>query len=375
MKYNWQREDWPKFRYDSRVFQEDLYRYGEAIGRMAGEFPHLSAEQQQQATLEILVAEAIKTSAIEGEILNREDVMSSIRNNLKLNHPPVKVEDVRAQGISQLMVDVRQSFSQPMTEEKLFEWHRLLLFGVENSGHLLVGAWRRHPEPMQVVSGAYGKLKVHFEAPPSKDVPAEMQRFIGWFNRTAPGAPEAIVPGPVRAAIAHLYFETIHPFEDGNGRIGRAIAESALFQDLGRPALLSLSYAIEAQRKRYYDHLNQAQNSNEITPWISYFVKTLREAQAAAERQILFTLEKTKFFDRFKPMMNDRQQKAVARILKEGPARFEGGMNATKYMRITSCSKATATRDLVDLREKGILKPLGAGGRSAAYDLVFGDDK
>jgi Fic family protein len=231
-----------------------------------------------------------------------------------------------------------------------------------------VGQWRRHVEPMQVVSGAVGKPTVHFEAPPSSRVPKEMTRFISWFNETAAGGKLEIKRPLVRAAVAHLYFESIHPFEDGNGRIGRALSEKALSQGIGRPALLSLSRAIEAQRKKYYEALQTGQQSNEITPWVTWFVNMAVEAQKHAEEQIEFTLKKTKFFDRFKDELNERQVKVMRRMLEEGPKGFQGGMNAKKYMGITDTSKATATRDLQDLVEKGVLVPSG-GGRSTRYEI------
>ncbi len=371
MKYNWQQPDWPNFRYDLSAFQPDLYRYAEATGRLAGSFPHLSPQLQEQATLELMVSEALKTSAIEGEYLERQDVISSIRNNLNLNNPAVFVKDLRAHGIAKMAVDVRHSFLEELSDAKLFEWHRMLLSHGEGISKMTIGAWRTHEDPMQVISGWPGKIKVHFEAPASKDVPLEMGQFIAWFNRTAPGQSEPLVPGPVRAAVAHIYFESIHPFEDGNGRIGRALAEKALSQDLGRPALISLSQLIEAQKKRYYDALKQAQESNEITAWVGYFVKTILEAELSAERLIEFTLGKAKFFDRFKPVMNERQQKVISRMLREGPEGFKGGINAAKYMRIARCSKATATRDLTDLSQKVILRMLTAGGRSTSYLLAL----
>jgi Fic family protein len=213
-----------------------------------------------------------------------------------------------------------------------------------------------------------GKQRIHFEAPPSDRVPQEMERFITWFNQTGPGGIKEIKKAPVRSAIAHLYFEAIHPFEDGNGRIGRAIAEKALSQGIGRPALLSLSKAIEANRKEYYDALEMAQQSNEITKWINYFVKTILAAQTEAEEQIDFTLKKAKFFDRYKDQLNDRQLKVIRRMLEEGPEGFTGGMNATKYGSVTKTSKATATRDLQDLLEKGIINVVG-GGRSTRYQI------
>jgi Fic family protein len=233
-----------------------------------------------------------------------------------------------------------------------------------------VGAWRDHEEPMQVISGAIGKQKIHFEAPPSNRVPAEMKKFIEWFNDTGPGGANEIKKAPVRSAIAHLYFESIHPFEDGNGRIGRAIAEKALSQGIGRPVLMSLSQTIEANKNNYYNALEKAQRSNEITHWINYFVKTIVDAQSEAEEQIDFTLKKAKFFDRFKDKLSDRQLKVIRRMLDEGPKGFEGGMSASKYGSIAKVSKATATRDLQELLEIGAFILFGpGGGRSTKYQV------
>ena len=194
-----------------------------------------------------------------------------------------------------------------------------------------VGQWRTHDDPMQVISGAMGKEKVYYEAPHSSQVPAEMKRFIQWFNSSGPGGKTEIKKAPVRSAIAHLYFETIHPFEDGNGRIGRAIAEKALSQTLGRPVVLSLSRTIESKKNVYYSSLQKAQQSNEITAWVNYFVKTILDAQIDAEAEIDFTLKKAKFFDSFKDRLNDRQLSVVKRMFQEGNKGFEGGMNARKY--------------------------------------------
>ncbi len=221
---------------------------------------------------------------------------------------------------------------------------------------------------MQVVSGAVGHEQVQFEAPPSSRIPAEMARFIQWFNDTMPGGSKEIRKAAVRSAIAHLYFESIHPFEDGNGRIGRALSEKVLSQGLGRPALLSLSRAIEAKRRDYYDALKESQQSNDVTPWVTWFVNMVLEAQAQAEELIDFTLKKTRFFDRVRDQLNDRQIQILRRMLEEGPDGFEGGMSAKKYMTITGASKATATRDLQDLAEKNILILTGSG-RSTRYQI------
>jgi Fic family protein len=205
------------------------------------------------------------------------------------------------------MVAVRNSFAEPLSEEILFAWHTMLM---KHQKKIATGAWRTHEDVMQVVSGTFGKEKVHFEAPPSSNVPGEMQKFITWFNNSAPGGANEIRKAPIRAAIAHLYFETIHPFEDGNGRIGRAIAEKALSQTVGRPILLSLSQTIETDKKSYYEALEIAQKSNEITAWINYFTLITLNAQYTASSQIDFTLKKAKFFDHFKDRLNERQLKS-----------------------------------------------------------------
>lgn len=217
---------------------------------------------------------------------------------------------------------------------------------------------------MQVISSRMAEPVVHFEAPSSSRVPDEMQGFIRWFNSSRNQIPH----GPVRSALAHLYFESIYPFEDGNGRIGRALSEKALSEGLGRPVLLSLSRAIEANRDAYYDALKQAQRSNEVSKWIRCFIRTILEAQTLTETLVEFVLKKTQFFDRFRDTLNERQAKVIGRILQAGPGGFEGGMNARKYKNLTQVSKATATRDLQDLVVKGAFLPVGSG-RSARYEV------
>jgi Fic family protein len=366
MVYNWQQKDWPEFNYDIPKGMEDaLYAFNEETAHMSGVLKALPENIRIEAMINIMVAEAVKTSEIEGEHLNRPDVMSSIWNNLGLNKEKEPVKDRKARGAGELMVAVRDSFADVLTEETLFAWHKMLLSG---NSRIKAGAWRSHKDPMQVISGATGKEKIHFEAPPSAKVPKEMNRFINWFNDTAPGCKKEIKKAPIRSAIAHLYFETIHPFEDGNGRIGRAIAEKALSQTIGRPILLSLSQTIEADKKAYYRALENAQKTNEITDWINYFVSTTLKAQLEAKALVDFTLKKAKFFDRFKANLNERQIKVVLRMMEEEPKGFEGGMTANKYISITKTSKATATRDLQMLAESGVLESKG-GGRSTSYEL------
>ncbi|MEX2362566.1 MAG: Fic family protein [Balneolaceae bacterium] len=365
--YNWQQKDWPNFTYSLSEVEDELFSFAEQVGLVTGKWQALPEESQQEAIINMMVAEAIHTSGIEGEYLSRSDVLSSIRKNLGLHSETEHIRDRRAAGVAELMIDVRNTWHEPLTLAKLFSWHSMLLGGRER---IKVGSWRTHKEPMQVVSGAIGKETVHYEAPPSSRVPQEMRTFINWFNETAPENDKKIKQAPVRSAIAHLYFETIHPFEDGNGRIGRAISEKALSQGIGRPALLSLSDTIESNKRNYYEALKKAQRSNEITGWVHYFVKTVLNAQVQAEEWIDFTLRKTKFYNRFRDQLNERQHKVLRRMLEEGPGGFEGGMNSRKYVSITKTSKATATRDLQYLMEIGAFKRLGeAGGRSTRYKV------
>ena len=325
----------------------------------------LPANMQLAAIIDTMIAEAMKTSEIEGEYLSRKDVASSIRNKLGLNKPADTIKDKMAKGAGELMVDIRNTYTAPLAKETLFAWH-IMLFGKSNK--INTGAWRTHKQPMQVVAGAIGKEKIHFEAPPSSRVAKEMKQFIQWFNNTSPEGAEPIKYAPVRAAIAHLYFESIHPFEDGNGRIGRAISEKALSQTVGRPLLLSLSRTIEADKNLYYKTLQEAQTSNEISNWIKYFVQLCVEAQKQSYQLIDFIVKKSQFFDRFKHLLNDRQLKVITRMFDAGPEGFNGGMNAKKYISITRASKATATRDLQYLSEQGVLIAKG-GGRSTYYVL------
>jgi Fic family protein len=368
MLYNWQQKDWPTFTYDLTNVADALLTFAEKTGRTSGLLRGLPKDTQTEAIIDLMVSEAIKTSEIEGEYLSRNDVLSSIRKNLGLEQPGEQVRDKRAEGAAALMIDVRNTYAQPLTKDTFFSWHRMIMQG---SRGIKTGKWRSHAEPMQVVSGPMGKERIHFEAPPSARVPKEMTQFITWYNETGPNGKKAITKPVIRSAIAHLYFESIHPFEDGNGRIGRALSEKALSQGMGRPALLSLSRTIEANRTQYYAALQAAQQSNGITPWITWFVNMALDAQHQAEEQIEFTLKKTHLFDRVKDQLNERQLRVLRRVLEEGPKGFEGGISAQKYIAITHTSKATATRDLQDLVEKGAIILLG-GGRSTRYEVNLG---
>jgi len=370
MTYNWQQSDWPEFQYELSGLQDLLYAYAEKTGRVSGALQGLNKDDQTEMVVELMVAEALKTSAIEGEMISREDIRSSVRNRLGLNSTPKAIRDVRARGIAELMVLVRQDFAEPLTAQMMFDWHHELM---AHDRRLVAGQWRTHEEPMQVISGPIGKGKVHYEAPPSAQVPAEMARFISWFNDTAPGGALELKYGPVRAAIAHVYFESIHPFEDGNGRIGRALSEKALGQSLGRPVMLSLSEIIERSRDDYYEALKAAQRSNVITDWLVYFVGVILQAQERTEAQIEFVIQKARFFDRFRDQLSERELRVVRRMLDNGPEGFEGGINARKYVSIAKVSKATATRDLQRLVEIGVLVPVGAG-RATRYALNLSEE-
>ena len=365
--YNWQQADWPNFRYDLELIHENLISIAEKTGLISGKLSHLTEELQTEAMINLLVEEAVKTSEIEGEYISRPDIRSSIKNKLGLNQKIIIVHDKRARGLAELLIDVRNTFKQPLTEQTLYNWHLMLLSSAPNP-NLRIACWRTHQEPMQVVSGHYGSWDVHYEAPPSSIIPKEMQQFINWFNDTAPGQERSIKFAPVRAAIAHLYFESIHPFEDGNGRIGRAISEKALSQGAGYPMLISLSQTINADKKAYYSALKLASKSNEITNWIVYFVNMVLNAHINVEQQINFILKKSVYFHKFAIKLNERQLKVIERMLKEGINGFEGGMSAKKYMTITGTSKPTATRDLQDLVAICAVKKSGEG-RSVRYEL------
>lgn len=261
MKYNWQQPDWTDFSYAVAEVEDMLFDFVRQAGRSSGLLEGLPEDIKSEAIIEMMISEAIKTSEIEGEYLSRRDVMSSIRKNLGFQDDD-QVADLRAQGAASLMANVRDSFDETLSETVLFGWHEMIMKG---SRGINAGQWRTHSDPMQVISGAIGKEKIHFEAPSSHQIPDEMKRFIEWFNETTPKTKADRYKSPIRSAIAHLYFETIHPFEDGNGRIGRAISEKGLSQGLGYPALLSLSKTIEANKRAYYEGLMNAQSSNEIT--------------------------------------------------------------------------------------------------------------
>jgi Fic family protein len=355
MTWNWQQSDWPNFSWDKAHLTKAEEAFLLEAGEYVGAVKHLGSEDREQLTIEAMSTEAVTTSEIEGEILDRASVQSSIRRQLGLASDQRKVEAAE-RGISEMMVDLYRSYAEPLSEETLFGWHRMLTNGRRDLKD--IGRYRTHAEPMQVVSGAIHAPKVHFEAPSSTDVPVEMSRFIDWFRRTEPDGSEPL-PAITRAGIAHLYFVCIHPFEDGNGRIGRAIAEKALAQSLGHPTLTALAATILVRRKGYYAALEANNKWNEITPWLSWFAATTIEAQRRAITLVEFSIDKTRLFDRLEDQLNERQQRALLRMLREGPNGFEGGLSASNYASITGASPATTTRDLADLVAKHALVRVG----------------
>lgn len=362
MKYNWQLADWGNFSYSTDGMEDILYEFAENVGHIKGLLKAMPDDVQEEALIETLISEAIKTSEIENEYLSRKDVISSIRHNLGLYKPKKEIRDDRAKGIGKLMIEVRQSYYESLTAQTLKDWHQYLFL---NQSHIKVGEWRTHKTPMQVVSGRLDKPTIHFEAPPSSAVPHEIQKFIKWFSDTQ--AKHSIKDAAIRSAISHIYFESIHPFEDGNGRIGRAISDKALSQSLGFPLLLSLSTTIEKNKKAYYSALENGQKSNEITPWILYFLNLIVDAQKDVEFLIDFTLKKTEFFDEYVQKLNQRQLKSINRMFQEGPNGFQGGMTTKKHIAITKTSKATATRDLKTLQEIGAFRVEGSGRNTRYY--------
>jgi Fic family protein len=364
MTWNWQKPGWPNFRWERARLEAAEKQFLVGGGVFVGTVRHLGKEERDQLTIEAMSTEAVTTSEIEGEILDRASVQSSLRKQLGIATDERRVRPAE-RGIAEMMVDLYRSFAEPLSEETLFRWHRMVMSGSRTLRD--VGRFRTGAEPMQVVSGSVHEPKVHFEAPPSSRVPSEMKRFINWFVQTAPGGEKAL-PALTRAGIAHLYFESIHPFEDGNGRIGRAIAEKALAQSLGQPTLTALAATILARRKSYYEALEAANKENEITRWLMWFAGVAIEAQRRTIALVEFLIDKTKLLDRLKDQLNARQEKALLRMFREGPEGFKGGLSAGKYSTITGTSPATATRDLADLVEKGALVREGEH-RYARYRL------
>ena len=338
-------------------------RFAELSGEVFGIFKTFNSAKQQNEILDIMISEAIKTSEIEGEMLSREDVRSSFLKKLGLTTTIKNIKDRRAENVALLMLEVRNNFQTKLSEKLIKQWHGMLF---SNAKYIDTGVYRSGEEPMQIVSGAMGKEKVHFEAPPSSRVPQEMKNFIKWYNSFKTNG--NILKIIVKSSITHLYFESIHPFEDGNGRIGRALIEKCLSESFGRQIIMSISQSIEKNKNRYYDEMKKAQHTLKIGSWLLYFSQLLIDAQQNALDILDFSIRKTQFFDKYKSALNERQTKAINKMLDAGKDGFEGGMTAKKYISIAKTTKATATRDLTELVELGILEQ-NLAGRNTNYTL------
>ena len=349
MRWNWELSDWPKFQWNSASLTEFEHQFLLRSGQLAGILLHLEPDERNSVLLESLCSEAVTTSEIEGQILDRASVQSSIKQQLGIPTESRRIPPSE-QGISEVMVDVHQNYRQPMQSETLFSWHRSLMRG--RSDLMNIGCYRTTLEPMQIVSlERYSDLpRVHFEAPPSSRVSTEMEAFVDWFNESSQSLPPL-----TRAGIAHIYFESIHPFEDGNGRIGRALTEKSISQSIGNPTYTSLAQVILSKRKSYYAALEQASVTLDLTDWLVWFSQTALEAQSQSLALVEVILTKTRILDGLRGHLNSRQEKAIMRMFKEGVEGFKGGLSAANYRKITGASTATATRDLADLVEKGAL--------------------
>ena len=358
-------QNWPDFTWDAGALASKLadirYRQGRFLGRMEG----LGFEVKQEAGLSTLTDDVVKSSAIEGENLNPEEVRSSIACRLGLDVAGLVPASRDVDGIVEMMLDATQQFSKPLTEDRLFNWHAAL-FPTGHSGmhRITVGGWRTPDgDPMQVVSGPLGSEQVHFEAPGADRLEKEMQAFLKWFGHS-----DDINP-VLKAGIAHLWFVTIHPFEDGNGRMARAISDMALARADDTPdRFYSLSSQIAAERKDYYNQLEKQQRGTpEITVWLEWFLDCLERAVASAETTLGNVLAKARFWDNINlKSVNERQRLIINRMFEDD---FKGHMNTSKYARLAKCSNDTALRDIQDLKERGIFIQNPGGGRSTSYRM------
>ena len=351
MMWNWQQPNWPNFTYDRAAMMQKERQFLLAIGTASALYKNVTKDDQERFLVEILSLEGLESSKIEGELLERESLQSSIRRHFGLQDG-VKPSSDKEAGMAELLAEVYKSYNSPLTHEMLGNWHAMLF----KQGAQIhdTGCYRTHQEPMQIVSRRYDSTKVFFEAPPSDRVPDEMTRFINWFNGSRQSEP---ILG--RAALAHVYFESIHPFEDGNGRIGRVLVEKVLSQGVEQPILIAVSKCVEKRKKDYYNELGRCNCSFEIDHWVNFFADVILEAQDYSMQLLQFLIKKSRLFAELKDKLNPRQEKALLRVFAEGPSGFVGGLSADNYMTITKASRATTTRDLADLVEKGALVKTG----------------
>ena len=343
--WNWQQPDWPQWHYDTQVLEPLEQQFLLHAGRLLGAWQHLVDAERKAFQVELLSNEAFKTSEIEGEILDRASVQSSVRREfgLQTDEPKFSPEE---SGIAELMIACFRNFGKSLEHCTLFHWHSLVCRGRTNLES--VGAYRLHSEAMQVVSGAVHRPKIHFEAPPSVEVYKEMSAFIHWFNTVS-------MPALAKSALVHLYFVSVHPFEDGNGRVGRTLSEKVFAQALKQPSLIALARQIQKKRKAYYQALEANNKVMEVTDWVLWFAETALEAQQYSISLIDHVIAKTRLFDRLRDQLNPRQQKVLLRLFDAGPEGFIGGLSAANYQSITKASPATIGRDLTDLVKKDAL--------------------
>jgi Fic family protein len=358
-------KDWPKFHWSHERIAEQLAAVSRHQGRLIGRMEGLGFNLRAEAVLESLTEEVIKSSEIEGEILDKEQVRSSIARRLGLDIGALAPVDRNVEGVVEMMLDATQGYDQLLTEERLFGWHAALFpTGRSGMSKITVGGWRTDKSgPMQVVSGPIGRERIHYEAPVAARLKTEMRAFLKWFNSGASIDPV------LKAAVAHLWFVTIHPFEDGNGRIARAIADMALARSEESPRrFYSMSAQIRVERKGYYDILEATQKGDlDITAWLQWFLACLNRAFDGAEITLGAVLRKARFWDAYAhEKFNDRQRKVLNRVL-DG---FEGKLTTSKWAALTKASTDTAFRDIDDLFKRGILVKDAGGGRSTSYSLV-----
>jgi len=369
MKYIWQNKSWPDFTWDSDLLLKPLGDVRFNQGSLITQIRELGFDIQQTARADVLVEEALKTSAIEGETLDPDAVRSSVGRHLGIPDAGFKnVHDQKADGLVQILLDATKNHSQEFTSPRLFSWHAALFpTGYSGMIKINVARWRDDKQgPMQVVSGPVEKKKVHFEAPPANLLETEMSAFISWVNK------KTNMDGIMKAAICHLWFITIHPFDDGNGRIARTLTDMLLARDENSPKrFYSFSSQIMAERNDYYDILNATQKGSlDITIWIEWFLGCMNRAILSSNSLLEKIMAKAKFWKAFAQIrLNDRQTKVINRLLDLGPEGFSGGLKNKKYMGMAHTSRATAQRELSDLVRKGILIKLPGGGRSSSYDL------
>lgn len=369
MKYIHDRPRWPEFTWDGDALASPLAAVRHKQGRLLGKMEALGFDLRAEASLTVLTSDVVKSSAIEGEMLNPDEVRSSIARRLGLDVAGLPKAGRDVEGVVEMMLDATRNYDKPLTKKRLFDWHASL-FPTSRSGmrKITVGAWRRKEDgPMQVVSGPYGRERVHFEAPEADRLNDETSSMLRWFN-----APASFDP-VLRAAMAHFWFVTIHPFEDGNGRIARAIADMALARADGtKDRFYSMSSQIEVERKDYYLELERAQRGGlDITAWLSWFLGCLGRGLDGAEAALSAVLNKAKLWQRInRQPVNDRQRLVINRLLNG----FQGFLTTSKYAKLAKCSTDTALRDIQELLDRRILAQNPGGGRSTSYRMAEADE-